>query len=474
MNGGYVGMVGALIGIYLLNTQGPKFNKERSVEALFLVLTAAAPMIILEVTIAVLTSVMTGSFIHSSHFSSSMEALSLRVLGCRTLGAAATVLLVSFVYWTLDEYHSSFMAGVFDMDDRPQELQCGASCRPKYYNFFRCLGLLVEAVGWQGVATIAIVYIGFTTQRLACLGGDGVGAGAGAGGKELQGAAIKDGLYYTGEACWLLLWRPLSSLAASNAQTLAITTQPIAQHFLEVFVRCFFSPLMFCALCDNLPMLHYKGLPTFMEGFYYFQNIVFTVDLTFATVGYSLPGSKLLGSDFKSVESTVLGFVCTLICYYPFFDTLTGRYLDYSKNPPWNVWFDRLNGNQDASGWILFRAWGVVLSLLQMAYALCTMHYGLGYSNNSYRKILKTGPYAITRHPQYWTKLLSFAMLSVPWVNLRPDGGYGRALRNMLSLVGLALVYVLRASTEERHLVAAGADYPYETFFSRTFPGFLV
>lgn len=204
------------------------------------------------------------------------------------------------------------------------------------------------------------------------------------------------------------------------------------------------------------------------------QNLVFTVDLSFAAIGYSLPGNRLLGNDFKSVEGTVLGFVCTLVCYYPFFDTLCDRYFDYAKNPPWHVWFDRLNGHRDASGWLAFRAWGVVLSLLQMAYALCAVHYGLGYSNLSYRKILKTGPYAVTRHPQYWTKLLSFAMLSVPWVNLRPDAGSGRALRNVLSLAGLACVYVLRAWTEERHLAAAGADYPYDTLFSKLSRGYVV
>lgn len=251
MNGGYVGLVGILIGIYLLNTHGPKFNKERSVEALFLLFTAAAPMILFELSSAALelNSAPNTHAPSAAAADASTSPLSLRALGYRTLGAAATVLLAAFVYWTLDEYHSSFLAGVFDQDDRPAEVQCGASCRPKYYNFFRCLGLAVEAVGWHGLSSLALVYIGLTTHILSRHGG-------------------RDGLYYTGEACWLLLCQPLGGAAVAPA---AIAARPIVQHFLELLVRGFFSPLMFIALCDNLPMLHYKGVPTFMTGFFYFQ-----------------------------------------------------------------------------------------------------------------------------------------------------------------------------------------------------------
>lgn len=262
MNSGYVGLVGILIAIYLLNSQGPKFNKERSVEALFLLFSAATPMILFELSSVAFdpnASVGVNASVGGST-PDSPSPLPLRALGYRTLGAAATVLLAAFVYWMLDEYHSSFLAGVFDQDDRPAEMQCGAACRPKYYNFFRCLGLAVEAVGWHGVSSLALVYIGLTTHLLSAHGGG------------------RDGLYCTGEACWLLLWRPfLDTASASAAAAAPIATQPIVQHFLELLVRGFFAPLMFIALCDNLPMLHYKGAPTFMTGFFYFQVRVFLV-----------------------------------------------------------------------------------------------------------------------------------------------------------------------------------------------------
>ena len=80
----------------------------------------------------------------------------------------------------------------------------------------------------------------------------------------------------------------------------------ITQHFLEIFVRAFYTPLLFCNLCDNLPMLHYKANETFstyMTGFRYINNIVFTIDLSVAWLGYALPFSCLHGSHFKSTDS---------------------------------------------------------------------------------------------------------------------------------------------------------------------------
>ena len=56
-------------------------------------------------------------------------------------------------------------------------------------------------------------------------------------------------------------------------------------------------------------------------------------------------------------------------------------------------------------------------------FAWCTLCYGLSYSNLSYRTVVRTGPYYFFRHPAYIVKLLSFAMLHVPWVDLRGDNG---------------------------------------------------
>ena len=118
-----------------------------------------------------------------------------------------------------------------------------------------------------------------------------------------------------------------------------------------------------------------------------------------------------------------------------------------------------MNGNQDASGWMLFKAWGICICVLQLIFAWCTASFGLAYSNLAYRKVVTWGPYYFTQHPAYVVKLLSFAMLSVPWVDLRGNAGRGRALRNVICLLCLGGVYVLRAATEERHLMAVSEEY---------------
>lgn len=133
--------------------------------------------------------------------------------------------------------------------------------------------------------------------------------------------------------------------------------------------------------------------------------------------------------------------------------------MDYSKNPPWNEWFDRINGNQNAQNLLIFRMWALAILILQAIFAWCTVCFGLHYSNLSYRRVVTHGPYAFFKHPAYISKLLSFAMLSVPWVDLRGNAGKLRNLRNCVSLLLLVGVYCLRATTEESHLLSVSEDY---------------
>jgi len=272
---------------------------------------------------------------------------------------------------------------------------------------------------------------------------------------------------------------------------------------------------MFCAICDNLTQLHYKGqfyrkhgnggdgggegggnggTFSFMDFFTYAQNLIFTADLCFAGIGYMSP------APFLGVEPTVLGWVSALICYDPFCRHMHSHFFPYSQNGDWNVWFDSLAGNTNASARLPFRLWGCTILALQAVFTWCTVSFGLRYSNLSYRTIVSTGPYYFTRHPAYVSKILSFAMIHVPWVDVRAlhryvargaaaavsakecatgaiagagagagadagAGGIGQggayfnalSLRYCVSLALFAGVYVLRAWTEEAHLTAASS-----------------
>ena len=269
----YVGVSTLLAGVYLLNIEGPKFQKERTIESLFLLSCAAIPMIILEV-------------INSRVLftTSRVTNISIKCLGYRYIGFIATSVTVIIFYWTLDEYHSSFISGIFNQDDRPSEVVDGQikprdhNNRPKYHNFFRIIGILLEILGRDGILAGFVVYIGLT---------------------ELLLNSEKDGLYYTGEGL-MFTTQKFFGFTTKRSGDCEIHSDKVVHHFLEIFVRCFFSPLMFTCLCDNLPMLHYKKrengyifFANFMDGYNYFNNLVFTVDLCFAFLGYALPVSRV-------------------------------------------------------------------------------------------------------------------------------------------------------------------------------------
>ena len=102
------GLASLLAAIYVLQVHGPRWKQERAVEALFLLGCTAVPMLLLSLLLAAAPPASTAA-----------SAAAAARLGYRYLGFAVTLAVVSAVYWTVDEYHSSFVDGVFGVDDRP-------------------------------------------------------------------------------------------------------------------------------------------------------------------------------------------------------------------------------------------------------------------------------------------------------------------------------------------------------------------
>ena len=94
-------------------------------------------------------------------------------------------------------------------------------------------------------------------------------------------------------------------------------------------------------------------------------------------------------------------------------------------------------------------AWAAVIIALTVIYALCTVSFGLRFSNLTHRGIITDGPYRFTKHPAYLAKNLSWWLISVPFVS---EQGWSAALRNCVLLGLLNSIYYVRARTEERHL----------------------
>src|SRR3546814_17210443 len=78
--------------------------------------------------------------------------------------------------------------------------------------------------------------------------------------------------------------------------------------------------------------------------------------------------------------------------------------------------------------------WGALLVGLIAVYAWATMAFGIRFSNLTHRGIITHGPYALTRHPAYIAKNLSWWVGSMPF--LVTSGSWVEALRHMV-LLGL-------------------------------------
>ena len=217
----------------------------------------------------------------------------------------------------------------------------------------------------------------------------------------------------------------------------------IRNHLLGWTVKAYFLPLMAVYLNNELRSLYgaVEGIgPATMPVYQVFYHLSYAVDLLFCVVGYSV-SIRLFDSQIRSVEPTVGGWLVALICYQPFYSVIGRFYLQYDDNIFWDNWLQP---------WPALRVvWAVLIIGLASIYALCTVSFGLRFSNLTNRGIITGGPYRFTKHPAYLAKNLSWWLISVPFIS---EQGWQAALRNCCLLALLNLVYFARARTEERHL----------------------
>jgi isoprenylcysteine carboxyl methyltransferase (ICMT) family protein YpbQ len=221
----------------------------------------------------------------------------------------------------------------------------------------------------------------------------------------------------------------------------------IRRHLLGWTVKGFFLPLMTVYLSGEIKSLN-DAVGNFGDGralmpvYQVFYHVSYTLDLLFCVVGYSA-AIRLFDAHIRSVEPTVAGWLVALICYQPFYSVIGRFYLQYDDATFWDNWL------QD---WPAVRVvWAAVVIALTLIYSLCTVSFGLRFSNLTHRGIITSGPYRFTKHPAYLAKNLSWWLISVPFVS---ELGSTAVVRNCLLLGLLNTVYYARARTEERHLSA--------------------
>jgi protein-S-isoprenylcysteine O-methyltransferase Ste14 len=321
----------------------------------------------------------------SAKLGASRSANNLRV-GIKMLGLIGTFLVIAFMYWVIPEYHTNF----FD-------------------NYFSVLTYAIPLL-------IALAWYYFLAV-------------------DMRMQEPEDGYWHMG--CVILgKWN-------------LVNKKILAEHYRAWLVKAFFFPLMLIFMSQNIEFLtnyNFDNINNSFISFYDFMYVfIFTIDVTFAAVGYAMT-FRFLDSHIRSVEPTFVGWFVAILCYPPFWSAVFyGSYFAYNDGFYWG----HMTENYPA----LQIAWGSIILISITIYSVATVCLGYRFSNLTYRGLVTNGPYRWTKHPAYVSKNLSWWLISVP---IFANGDLDITIRQSLMLFGVNYIYYMRARTEENHL----SNYP--------------
>jgi protein-S-isoprenylcysteine O-methyltransferase Ste14 len=177
-----------------------------------------------------------------------------------------------------------------------------------------------------------------------------------------------------------------------------------------------------------------------------FQCILFADTLLF-TLGYIVE-VPALRNRIRSVDPTFFGWFVCLACYPPFND-FTGRFLQWQSSD--FPYFENTAFHVTAN---------VVLLIAMTLYSWASIALGFKASNLTNRGIVSRGPYAVVRHPAYAAKNFAWWIGSLPAFSVWfASGDLQAAFYSVFAMAGWTTIYVLRAITEERHLLMGRNGY---------------
>lgn len=237
-----------------------------------------------------------------------------------------------------------------------------------------------------------------------------------------------------------------------------VDREKIFAHLKSVCLRGYYIPVMSAYLALNITLLggeqeeftqSYIGSINEGAAFDVLQFFILTyfvfaaMDTLFAVIGY-LMTFRVLDSHIRSTDSTFLGWFVCIVCYYPFWEIMmiSVFFDDFYNNPEWHEWF----ANMPVSV-IIF--WGSLVIFGMSAESLTTLTFGIRFSNLTYRGLITSGPFRVSKHPQYVFKMINRFCFYVPFLSM---AGLFGATQTMIMFVGICFVYYLRAKTEENHL----------------------
>jgi len=262
------------------------------------------------------------------------------------------------------------------------------------------------------------------------------------------------GIFFSG-----LITKSLKHLFSRDKADLLFSSND-KKNTLSLLVKLFFLPLMTVFLCDQFP--HLVNNMGYLSGGFWanlvsdtyshtaFNNdlfnisisFIFSIDVGLAWCGY-LIASRWIENQTFSAEPTLLGWIVCIICYPPLQNNL-----GYYFNAP---------GERDIIGLFSNQTIVTVLMIFTIIsffiYMLATVFFGARFSNLTNRGIIRTGPFAIVRHPAYAAKNLAWWLVMFPAILYNAShAGWSLAITQILGLMLITWVYYMRAITEEKHL----------------------
>ncbi len=232
--------------------------------------------------------------------------------------------------------------------------------------------------------------------------------------------------------------------------------------FLAWLVKLFFLPLMIVYFSNNIMSLldghitFSSVTDSFQKTYNFLWLLFFTIDVGFACIGYVLT-LRLLDAHIRSTEPTTMGWVSTLICYQPFYGSVSAVYFAYNMDGyEWGRWL--------ADSPSLYILWGSLILICLAIYAFATVIFGIRFSNLTNRGIITDGPYRFIKHPAFVSKNISWWLISIPFIS--QSNNISEVLRSCLMLLCFNGIYYIRAKTEERHLMNDPAYREYSQWIA--------
>lgn len=246
------------------------------------------------------------------------------------------------------------------------------------------------------------------------------------------------GLFFTGQ------WNELDWLC-------------LKRYFLGWLVKGFFLPLMLASLFVQWEVI--SSLEFTIKNFnsLYIAAIssIYLLDVAVGSLGY-LCTLRMFNAEIKSVDMSFLGWFAALSCYPPFSQVFGGAYYGYESDLTWNEWLHPYP--------VVYITWAFLIIGLHVIYVSATCSFGIRFSNLTNRGIITRGPYRYLKHPAYVSKNIAWWLMQVPFVM---HASFLDSLRACICLLVINGIYVLRAYTEEKHLMSDPEYVKYSSWMSQ-------